>query len=336
VEQARALGVFVSVFPCSPSLNAFRRKGLFASVTRHLPALFSFLAYVIKIRRFAGKIRPAVIHANVPKSHVTLFLLARLGFKGTTCFHIREIFDPASAPFRLYSLLCPKNNAMVIAISKAVRDALPLSMQEKSQVIYNGIEIPFHPRPIPDSPAVRFLYLGRVVPWKGCHLLIDAFSRLPKNAGHTLDIVGDTMYGDSSYRVLLNEQIARAGLRKTCRLLPHTAKPHDAFITHDVFCIGSDKEPFGRVVAEAMAYGLPVIGFCSGGLPELVEDGASGILVEEGSVEAFTAAMRRFTDKREMITVMGGAARTRARELFEKKKQAERIVDVMVERTRKG
>jgi glycosyltransferase involved in cell wall biosynthesis len=338
VDRARDCGAAVSIIPCSSSVNAIRRGGLIVSALLTMPGVFSFFRYVLSIRKLVKEIRPDLIHANIPKSHVALFLLARLGYKGRCCFHIREIFERKSTPFRLYSLLFPARNAFVLAISKAVQSHLPPVLRQASRVIYNGVAIPPHaPRRPAVSHAPRFVYLGRVVPWKGCHTLIEAFAMLSRNAasdGSTLDIIGDTMYWDASYRRNLESQISRSGCADKVRLLPHTAKPIEALCRYDVFCIASENEPFGRVVAEAMACGLPVAGFATGGLPELVEHGKTGILVPQNDCAALAAAMRVFIDKRKTIGAMGAAARNRAEKLFDKNLQVEKIVDVLEEEAR--
>jgi glycosyltransferase involved in cell wall biosynthesis len=345
-DRARALGITVVIVPCSSSVSAIRRNGLIVSALLHWKSLLSFFRYVLRVRALALKLRPQLIHANVPKSHITLFLLARSGFKGICCFHLREIFERGSLPFRLYAVLFPKRNAFVIAISNAVLSMLPPSMQRAGSVIYNGIDIPplSECQPAKNSAPLRFLYLGRVVPWKGCHRLIEAFSTLCRDIARTwarctaplLDIVGDTMYWDRAYRNDLEALIARSGCAQgSVRLLPHTASPLATLCDHDVFCIASENEPFGRVVAEAMACGLPVIGFATGGLPEVVEQGVTGMLVPQGDGTAMASAMRQFVDNKELMSIMGAAARQRAEALFNKRMQMKKIVDRLLAEARR-
>jgi L-malate glycosyltransferase len=334
-DRARAFGVSVSIVPCDSSVGGIRRGRFIASALTHMPGMVSFFRYVLLVRALAKKIRPHLIHANVPKSHMTLFLLARTGFAGRCCFHIREIFNRGSVPFWLYSLFFPKRNGFAVAISKAVHASLPPVLQQVGRVIYNGVEIrPPCKNHITKNSAPRFIYLGRVVPWKGCHLLIEAFSKLHQNSGPqcgTLDIIGDTIYWDQSYRKELESAIIGSDCASNCRLLSHTAEPLEALHEHDVFCIASENEPFGRVVAEAMGCGLPVVGFATGGLPELVEHGVTGILVPQGDVTAMASAMRSFIDKPELIRTMGSAAQKRAETLFDKKTQVRKIVDMLIE-----
>ena len=62
-----------------------------------------------------------------------------------------------------------------------------------------------------------------------------------------------------------------------------------------IFCLPSRREPFGVAYVEAMHHGLPVIGTRIGAVPELVEDGVVGYVVEPGDVDALAAAIRRAT-----------------------------------------
>ena len=70
-------------------------------------------------------------------------------------------------------------------------------------------------------------------------------------------------------------------------------------------------EPFGMVGPEAMARGRPVVGFASGGIPDWLHDGVTGLLVSPGDVQGFTAAMDRLLGDPELTAAMGraGAAR---------------------------
>jgi glycosyltransferase involved in cell wall biosynthesis len=139
--------------------------------------------------------------------------------------------------------------------------------------------------------------------------------------------VGDTMYWDQSYRESLEAMIVRLQLGALCRLQPHTTDPFGAFCSHHVFCIASHDEPFGRVVAEAQAYGLPVIGFAEGGITEIVEHGVTGLLAPAGNVAAFASAMELFIDKKENVRIMGSAAQSRASAFFNRDIQTKKIVD---------
>ena len=331
LTRAKELGVSVHVIPCPPALMELRRHHLLFNILKGWKTLPGFIMYLYKLRRFVTFYNPDCIHANVPKSHMALFFLARLGFHHAAIFHIREIFRSCSLPWYLYRFLFPAHGR-AIAISNAVMRTLPNNIKMKTTVIYNGIQIPdsIPNRPLRKSP--RFLYLGRVVPWKGCHLLLEAFSILvtaKKERAGTLDFIGGALYWDEHYRNNLMQIISSLNLENRIKLLPHTHDIAEAFRSHDILCMASNQEPFGRVAAEAQAFGLPVIGFDSGGLPEIVENRVSGILVPDGSVKELAAAMTFFIEQPRAIAEFGNAGRKFARNAFDKNRQIELISEYL-------
>ncbi|MBN1128734.1 MAG: glycosyltransferase [Chitinispirillaceae bacterium] len=334
LDRARSLGVTVSVIPCSKAIRNFRRGGLAIAALREWRGLLSFFRYVLGVWNLVRHIRPGLIHANVPKSHMALFLVRIFGYRGICCFHLREQFEKGSLPYRLYALLYRPKRAFVIAISKAVKSSLPPSLAHRAVVIHNGVAIA-PPRVYGGAGAPRFVYLGRVVPWKGCHLLVKTFARLHARYGDkagSLDLIGNTLYWDQSYRQEVQAIIEKKGIASVCRLLPHTDQPLEALSRYDVFCIASVKEPFGRVVAEAQGCGMPVIAFDDGGIGEIVEQGVTGTLVRAGDVEGFVLAMARCIDEPGCVALMGRAARERAARLFDRMVQRKRIVDLLLDK----
>lgn len=333
LSRARAYGVVCASVSCSSALGKVRRHGLLMSVLRQWRGMLSFIGFVMRVRKYVAKVNPRLIHANVPKSHISLFLLRLLGYRGICCFHIRELFESASAPYRLYSLLFRPRRSLVIAISRAVKTSLPPAMAKRAHLVYNGVAIaPPRGYTAARGRAPRFVYLGRVVPWKGCQKLVTIFARLHARYGDkagSLDLIGDTLYGDPAYRAEVQATIGNNGIGSVCRLLPPTGHPLEALSRYDVFCIASIKEPFGRVVAEAQGCGMPVVAFDDGGIVDIVEQNVTGTLVIAGDVEGFVLAMARYIDDPGLIERMGVAARERAARLFERMKQRKKIVELM-------
>jgi glycosyltransferase involved in cell wall biosynthesis len=295
----------------------------------------AFLAYVLKLRMLAARVQPEVIHANVPKSHVAVFMLTFLGYRGHCCFHVREIFEKRSAPYFLYSAMFPSSRASAIAISKAVQKSLPRRVRTKSLVIYNGVSIGKVLRPSTTGPAhLRLLYLGRVVPWKGCHVLVDIFARLrqryPRSAT-SLSIIGESSYWPQDYRQGLLAKINELGLGACCSVHGHTNAILEEFARHDVCVNASRKEPFGRSVAEAQGSGMPVVAFDSGGIGEIVKDGETGFLVGYGDIDAFAEACGKFAERPDLAQTMGDKGIERARQYFNKEIQIPALLSYIME-----
>lgn len=334
VESAKTMGIDCRIINCNKQIENIRRDKLIISLVSNFKALFCYFCYIFQLYRYVVKLKPDIIHANIPKSHIAIAILSRFYRDCTFVFHLREIFKTPSVPVFLYSFLLPGSRCMVIAISDAVKNTLPLRIKKRIQVLYNGIKIPGLMSQKSQSENPAFLYLGRVVPWKGCHLLIEAYSLLYQKTGDrcgSLDLVGDTLYWDQSYRNDLLNKISLLNLSGKVRLLPHTSDPSQLYLSHDILCMASDNEPFGRVAIEAMSYGLPVISFESGGISEIITHGTSGFLVPQNDIRVLADAMEKFILDPELITTMGRAGYDIANRNFNSEKNIPLIIDSMID-----
>jgi glycosyltransferase involved in cell wall biosynthesis len=329
VDTARSMGVDIEIISCRQSVAAIRRSGLLWRAALHLPTLFAYGLFLIRLARCIRRHAPRLVYANVPKSHCALLCLQRLGLAATTCYHIREIFEPRSAAARLYCALYRPDAACAIAISRAVRNALPGSLAHGATVIYNGVApSPGSTRPKPHVP-LRLVYLGRIVPWKGCEELIDIARLARDRFGDRIvvHLIGDTLYWRQSYRRQLTDAIFRKNLHNVVALHDATPRPYDVLGRYHLFCNASQNEPFGRSIAEAQACGLPVIAYDSGGVSEIVAHQQTGFLAPHGDAAAFVDAIGAFLQEPALLKTMSHAAQQRANTRFAREKQIPKIVD---------
>jgi glycosyltransferase involved in cell wall biosynthesis len=99
----------------------------------------------------------------------------------------------------------------------------------------------------------------------------------------------------------------------------------------DVAVLASEHEMFGRVLVEAMAAARPVVATKVGGIPEIVIDGVTGLLVPFGDAAALAAALLRLLTGRELAARMGEAGRQRARECFDIRRATRRLEEIYTE-----
>jgi glycosyltransferase involved in cell wall biosynthesis len=136
--------------------------------------------------------------------------------------------------------------------------------------------------------------------------------RLPDDAV-TLHLVGDPD-AEPSYAARVRARLAAPDLAG--RVVVHGPLPVGGvaafYAAADVFALASSREPYGTVYGEAMATGLPVVGYAAGNLPHLARDGEEGLVVPPGDVGALTAALRRITADPVLRVRLGAAAGRRA------------------------
>jgi len=158
------------------------------------------------------------------------------------------------------------------------------------------------------------LMVGNWVPRKGVLELLEAVSRLPADAV-TLHLVGGTDI-DRSYAARVRARVAAPDLSD--RVVMHgplsVAQVAGFYAAADVFALASTREPYGTAYGEAMAAGIPVIGWAAGNLPHLANSG-EGLAVPPGDVAALADALYRLATDEPLRRAMGERARCRAARL---------------------
>jgi glycosyltransferase involved in cell wall biosynthesis len=158
----------------------------------------------------------------------------------------------------------------------------------------------------------RMLFVGRLIERKGAEFAIRAVAEL-RRKGRGVRL---TLVGDGADRPRLEALVKELGLFGVVELAG--ALPHDAVAEHyrtaSVLLMPAvtdwkgEQEGFGMVLVEAMASGLPVVATRSGGIPDVVIDGATGLLVPERDPEALATAATRLLDDPALAQRLAAAA----------------------------
>ena len=191
-------------------------------------------------------------------------------------------------------------------------------LSDRAQTIYNGVDGDlFHPpregERAAEAPTV--LYVGRIEERKGVKLLVDAFERIisARAPGTRLLIVGPHSYWDAQpsgyYRTLAdrcaaNPRIEMRGPTYDDTELAGVYRQATVSVVPSVF-----PEALGLTSLEAQASGVPVVVSNSGGLPETVSDGESGIVFDNRSIEQLADAVLRLLGAEAQRGAMAAAAR---------------------------
>ena len=188
--------------------------------------------------------------------------------------------------------------------------------ESRIRVVPPGRDVAAAPAgPLPDLRAGRrasFLAVANWLPRKGILELLEAFSRLPAEAA-TLHLAGDEEV-EHAYAAGVRRRLAEPDL--AARVVSHgpLARQEVAALYRaaDVFVLPALREPYGTVWGEAMALGLPVVGWRAGNLPYLAEDEREALLVEPGDVDGLARALARLAGDEDLRARLGAAAKRRA------------------------
>ncbi|MBI3949718.1 MAG: glycosyltransferase [Acidobacteria bacterium] len=168
--------------------------------------------------------------------------------------------------------------------------------------------------PTRGAQPLRFLSVGRLVEEKGYSFSIQAVSKLRCDYEYCI-------IGDGPARERLTRLIGELGLAQRVKLLGYKMR-HEVFqfmAGSDIYLCPSLRESFGVANLEASFFQLPIIASRIGGIPEVVQDGKTGLLVPPGDVEALTTALEHLIAYREVRLRMGEAGRKMVEAQFDQR-----------------
>ncbi|NEO21428.1 glycosyltransferase [Moorena sp. SIO4A5] len=241
-----------------------------------------------------GKLPPKIGHS-----------LGALGLWGGvwTALRMSELMECRQQAF--YNLMSEVDH--IIAVCDWVKQVLLLNQvaEDRITVLRQGLchpVTPAHPQASAGSFTLKLVFLGRLDPTKGVHLLIQALSQVP-DLPVTLDIYGISQATIADPYQQQLQTLAHQDTRIHFQSPVASTEVVQTIANYDLLAVPSQCLETGPlVVLEAFAAGIPVIGSRLGGIAELVQDGVNGILVEPTSVEAWAEKIRDLCGDRSQLT----------------------------------
>jgi glycosyltransferase involved in cell wall biosynthesis len=307
-------------------------------------SILNQFSYILKVAKELQTLKCDIVHIHEESESIPI--IRALNPKTRIVLHMHcewlTQFDHSMIENRL------KKTDLILGcsdyITNKIRQNFP-SLAGHCQTLYNGVDLATY---INDTNKNRkkleskqLLYVSRVTPEKGLHVLIEAFKEVVvKNPYIHLEIVGPLDVWSLGNVIWLSDDIKVQKLASFHRkgssrsyldhlthtlvslnlsnkvtfhgMIPHEQKiklyqSTDIFIQPSVF-----HEPFGMAIIEAMACQLPVVGSEVGGIPEIIEDGNTGLLVESGDSHALANAILKLLSNEDLRKKMGEFGRKRA------------------------
>jgi glycosyltransferase involved in cell wall biosynthesis len=248
----------------------------------------------LRLRRSLGRWRPDLIHAHLPSAGI----LARTTSLLPVVYTEHNVVTSYRPLTRWLNFATYGRNAAAIAVSDAVAASLAHYPGPDPVVVPNGVAVSVEPGVRarvrdelavgPDRPLV--VHVGNIRPWKGHRTLIEATARLRATVPDVLVVsIGTEKTEGDLRRVRLEADAADVG--DTVRFLGRRSDAVDFIAAADVFVNPSDVEGLPLVVLEAMAVSTPVVATAVGGVPSIIHDDETGILVPPGQPEALAGAV---------------------------------------------
>jgi colanic acid/amylovoran biosynthesis glycosyltransferase len=272
-----------------------------------------------------------------PDGYAAMQLADRLGVPLVTALHGFDVTmtDQAIAATRLgreylrgRSAL-QKMGALFLACSAFVRGrALELGYPAERTIVHSiGTDLEMFQPPPPRQRQKIILFVGRLVEKKGCGSLIDAMAEVERHSP-TAELV---VIGGGPLRSHYQAQAAALGIRirflgtQPGSVVKHWMALASVFCVPSVVAASGDAEGFGMVFVEAQAMGLPVVSTFSGGIPEAVRHGETGLLVNERDPRGLAHAILRLLESDELWQRFSLAGRRNVESHFNLTRQTGRL-----------
>jgi len=299
-------------------------------------------SYLSRLRKVVGAFRPSIVHTNGFKAHV---LGARACGGARLVWHMHEYISDRKVSRRLLAAHAGRASAILAnsaSVATDVRQALPGAAAP--QVVYNAVDLtsfdPGGPAEDLDSragwspangPVVRIGLVATFARWKGHEVFLRAIASLPASLPVRAYIIGGPLYATAGSQYGLDELTRVAAALGVSDRVGFTGylPAASAMRALDVVVHASTRpEPFGLVIAEAMACGRALVTSATGGAGELIEAGVDALTHTPGDSSDLARQLARLAGDAALRGSLGAHARASAERRFDSTRLAHEIAQV--------
>jgi glycosyltransferase involved in cell wall biosynthesis len=304
-------------------------RGAAATAAALVAAAPPLVPYVARLRRTLRDWAPDVVHANGLKADVLAAVARPRGAR--LVWHVHDYVSTRGVSARLLRLCAPRVQVVAANSRSVARDVRRvLNARARVDAVLNAVDAG---RFTPDGPAADLDALAGIAPvspgtvrvglvatyarWKGHDVFLQALAALPTDVRVRGYIVGGPQYRVANSQTSREELMAaaqRLGVADRVGFVPFQADTAPVYRALDVVVhASSSPEPFGLVIAEALACGRAVVVSAAGGALELGEEGRSVLRHRPGEPASLAAAVARLAGDAGLRVRLGDAGREFAR-----------------------
>jgi glycosyltransferase involved in cell wall biosynthesis len=325
----------VHVLALSPTVLKAKKDGLgLPSLLRGGPILAG-LSFLYRLYRLLRSLKPEIVYTNSLKADLLGGVAGRLA-RVPVIWHVRDRIAPDYLPRKVVSLfrwLARVVPHAIVANSAATLSSLHLAGRSGCAcVIHDGVDpAKYEPGLVRGAgEELTVGLIGRISPWKGQDVFLEAV-RLVHGAypWARFEIIGVATFGEVEFERHVRQLQQEYALMDTVQFTGFEADIARRLGRLDIVVHASTiPEPFGQVIIEGMAAGRPVIATNGGGVPEIVIDGVTGILVPMRDAQIMADAMARLLGNADLRKAMGEAGRAHILKNFEIQETAKAVEKV--------
>lgn len=341
-DLLRKSGIETHVLALDEALVKTRKDALGAKSLLRVFSVWKLLRFSLRLATRIRELRVDLVHTNSLKADVIGGVAARLA-RIPSVWHVRDRIAadylpmPVVRTFRALARVLPcriiANSAATgrtLASTVLLPGSLPLPRAPRQvHVVHDGLcpeQFSCEAKePEQEGPVVGLV--GRISPWKGQHVFLNAAARVRRRfPAVRFQLIGAALFSEQSYEAELQELARSLSLDPPVEFLGFRTDVPQLIAQLDILVHASTiGEPFGQVVIEGMASGKPVVATNGGGVPEIVQDGVTGILVPMDDAPSLAEAICRLLSDPGAAVRMGRCGRKRVLEHFTIAQTADRV-----------